>query len=243
MKGKFENRLAKCKSFNEFYTLPESCEEIFRPIRPFLMDKKIHCPCDDENSAIVKWLKQNTNSTITFSHLPEHDMNGDYARQKMLDVDLVVTNPPYSLKLWTEFFTWLNTNNVDYFIFGPIIRRSNLLKLLKNTYDCPTHRAMEWDYLLSTGEIKNATTIFYTSLNVASRDYVYKQPKKEISYFNNIPVYDRTKNVPKDYYDWMYVPCTFIYFITLANFEFDIDAQYPPYKFVRFKVRRLRPDG
>ncbi len=206
------------------------------------MDKKIHCPCDDENSAIVQWLQQNTNSTITFSHLPEHDMNGDYARQKILEADLVITNPPFSSKMWTDFFTWLNINDVEYFIFGPILRGTQLLRLLKNTYDCPTHRAMEWDYLLSTGEVKNATTIFYTSLPLKHRNYVHKPLKNEIEYFNGVPVFDRTSHVPKDYYDWMYVPCTFIYFITLENFEFDINAQNPPKKFVRFKVRRLR-DG
>lgn len=47
---------------DEFYTLYEECELIFRPIVKDLMNKKIHCPADSEDSNIVKWLKENTNS-------------------------------------------------------------------------------------------------------------------------------------------------------------------------------------
>ena len=237
MKGKFANKLAKCKSFNEFYTLPESCEEIFRPLRPFFMDKKIHCPCDDENSAIVQWLQQNTNSTITFSHLPEHDMNGEYARQKMLEADLVVTNPPFS-SCWNELFKWLTKNKIEYFIFGPTLKGDDLVHLVNNIYKCPTHKSLNWDYTVGSS-LKSAATVFYTSLPVFKNDYEYKAPKKEITYFEGIPVYDRTENVPKDYFDWMYVPVTFIYFVDLSDFDVGGLAR-PPTKYIRFKVRRKR---
>ena len=229
-------------TFNEFYTLPENAEKIFRPIRPFFMDKKIHCPCDDENSAIVQWLQQNTNSTITFSHLPEHDMNGDYAREMMLKSDLVVTNPPFKMSEWKPFFLWLVDNKIDYFIFGPICGNRALYSLMDRIY-YPKKVNTCFFYALPDGRLAPATTIFYTSLPVPVNDYEYKVPKKEITYFDGIPVFDKTVNIPKDYFGWMYVPCTAIRRLDLHNFEFDEKDRGVPGKFNRLKIRRLRPDG
>lgn len=228
--------------FNEFYTLPETCETIFRPLRPFFMDKKIHCPCDDENSAIVQWLQQNTNSTITFSHLPEHDMNGDYAREMMLKSDLVVTNPPFKRSEWKPFFLWLVDNKIDYFIFGPIIQAGDRPLYARMTYTyCPYKSNMAY-YARPDGKIVPALTIFYTSLPVKNDEYSYKPSKKSISYFNGVPVFDRTCNYPKDFYDWAYVPCTAISRLNLMNYEFDITDRGVPGKFNRLKIRRKHGD-
>lgn len=225
--------------FNEFYTLPETCEKIFRPLRPFFMGKRIHCPCDDENSAIVKWLKENTNSEVTFSHLPEHDMNGDYVREMMLKSDLVVTNPPFTMREWKPFFLWLVDHKKDYFIFGTKLRQTSIcLPLLKNVYLLSDHRSDVWTY--ASG--KEASTIFYTSLDVPTLDYIYKPPKKEIEYYSGIPVFDRTENIPKDYFGWMYVPCTVIRYIMPKDLEFDIHGGDVPNRYIRYKVRRKHGD-
>lgn len=125
----------KDKNFNEFYTLYEECELIFRPLVDMLQNLHIHCPCDDEDSNIVKWLKKNTNSYITFSGLPDVDMNSQEAKELMLEADMVITNPPFSMKHWRPFFIWLNDVYVneyhkDYFIFGPLPISSSVRKII-----------------------------------------------------------------------------------------------------------------
>ena len=97
-------RKHKSKNFNEFYTLYEEAEIVLRPIFDKFKDKRICCPCDSDDSNIVKWLKDNGCDVINFSNL---DVNSEEARTIMQECDFVITNPPFSLKIFIPFIKYL----------------------------------------------------------------------------------------------------------------------------------------
>ena len=75
MAKKWEKKLPSMQpNFNEFYTLYESCELIFRDLIPIINEQTkpkndqltVCCPCDSEKSNIVKWLQTNTDWKITY---------------------------------------------------------------------------------------------------------------------------------------------------------------------------------
>lgn len=238
------------KNFNEFYTLYEECEKIFRPIIDQLQNKHIHCPCDDENSNIVKWLKENTSSYITYSGLPDIDMNSEKAKELMLKADMVITNPPFSMKYWKPFFIWLNDiyvkqYNKDYFIFGPVNSsaswydsKSKLFEKVIYIYSLEGSRFLVRPYATKEDGLKCAGTMWYTSLKCKPLSLKYKPSKKPQEYYENIPVYNRSEHVPPEYDDWMYVPCTYLRFIDLGAYEIDYDDKGVPEKYIRLKIRK-----
>lgn len=230
--------------YNEFYTLYENCELIFRPIVDHFMHKHIHCPCDDENSNIVKWLQDNTDSTITYSGLPDVDMNSDEAHELMLAADMVVTNPPYQFNIWSQLMLFLIDNNIEFFIFGSTIfmhaQYENRAKILANSYiyRSPLHQYQVFTYLHRDGTIKPAKTIFYSSMKLPNQSIKYRPSDKPQEYHDGIPVYNRSENVPPDFDGWVYVPCTFFTFYAFR--DYDVELGDIPNKFIRFKIRRRK---
>lgn len=85
------------------------------------------------------------------------------------------------------------------------------------------------------GTQKPATTFFYTSYKVPIYKYEYKHANKT-QYYEGIPVYDRVKNIPPDYMDWMYVPATSILY--LQPCDIDDTKKGVPGKYVRFCIKR-----
>lgn len=170
-------------------------------------------------------------------------MNSEEAKQLMLRADLVITNPPFSKDNWAPFFIWLNDEYVDkhnknYFIFGPmiIIKKTDksLLKKVKYVYGNKNIKDGSRPYKRPDGSIKKVATNFYCSWKVPHMNL------KEVTdeYYNGIPVYDRAINVPDDYYDWMYVPNTFIRYIYLEDYEIDYEDEGVPGAFYRIKIKK-----
>ena len=224
-------------TFNEFYTLYEQAELVLGQLKEHFMNKRIVCPCDTEESNIVKWLRDNTNSEVIASSI---DVNSEEARELMLTADMIITNPPFSLKVFTPFLKWLYNSNKDYLIWGPLLicsgRSLGLYPYIKYIY-MPTERNT-YMYDRPDGLKKPASTVFYTSIDVPYLDYDYK-PAKEQEFFEGIPVFNRTRNIPKDYYDWMWVPVTALQRIKYYEIS---KASGPNGHFIRLLIRRSQSE-
>ena len=221
-------------TFDEFYTLYEQAEQVLSPLKEHFMNKRIVCPCDTEESNIVKWLRDNTNSEVIASSI---DVNSKEARELMLTADIIVTNPPFSSKVFSPFFKWLYDNNKDYLIWGPLTL-SNATSLgcvpyIKYIYI--PRNCKVYTYARPDGSEKSAATLFYTSIDVPYLDYDYK-PAKEQEFFEGIPVFNRSQNIPKDYYDWMWVPVTAIRKIKYYEVK---KSGGPNGHYVRLLIRRI----
>lgn len=235
-------------TFNEFYTLYESCELIFRDLLPIINEQTktknntltVCCPCDSEKSNIVKWLQDNTYWNIIY--FGDKDVNSEEARNIMLEADVIITNPPFSMRVWKPFMTWLITNKKNFFIFGPLLQ-TNSFKLAKLVYGhsyiytVKNHKSNMWEYNTINDGRQYAATIYYTSYNVPYLDYDYKESKQPIELYEGIPVYNKTKNIPKNYKGWMYVPVTSVSYI--KDFELNDTKKGVPGKHVRYCIRRI----
>lgn len=228
--------------FNEFYTTAEQCDIIFTEMIPIMHKQndckplKVCCPCDGEQSEIVKYLKL-VCPDWEIDYFNDLDLNSEEARDRMLKADVIITNPPFRMKEWRPFTEWLIANNKKFFIWGPLLH----IKLLKYVtehayiYINKDHKHNVWVYNRPDGTQKPAITFFYTSYKVPILEYKYKPAKKEQSY-NNIPVYDRLNNIHLDYMELMYVPITAIGY--LQPFEIDDTKGRVPGKYVRVCLRR-----
>ena len=228
--------------FNELYTTREQCEIIFDEMIPIINEQtnkdkiSVCCPCDGEQSEIPKYLAEHTNWSIDY--FGDLDMNSEEARERMLNADVIITNPPFRLREWRPFVEWLMTNKKHFFIWGPLLTSSNLLKYVAEhayIYLNKEHKHNVWMYDLPDGSQKPAITFFYTSYKVTKVEYKYEPAKKE-QYYEGIPVYDKLNNIPPDYMDWMYVTCTSLSY--LQPFEVDDTKLRVPGKYVRVCVRR-----
>ena len=238
----------KDPTFNEFYTLYENCELIFRDLIPIINEQTkvkndmltVCCPCDSEKSNIVKWLQTNTSWNI--SYFGDKDINSEEARTIMLEADVIITNPPFGMNVWRPFMTWLIENKKNFFVFGPILQ-SDSKKLAKNVfkhsylYTVKSNKSNMWKYDTIHSGRKYATTLYYTSYDVPYLDYEYKEPSEPIETYEGIPVFNKTKNIPKDYMGWMYVPCTATRYI--KHFELDDTKRGVPGKFSRYCIRSV----
>lgn len=236
------------KSFNEFYTLYESCELIFRDLLPIIekQTKKnnrkltVCCPCDSEKSNIVKWLQDNTDWNIIY--FADKDVNSEEARNIMLESDVIITNPPYSMRVWRPFMTWLIANKKNFFVFGPIIQTDarTFVKFVYEhsyIYTVPSHKSNMWEYDTIDDGRKFAPTLYYTSYDVPYLDYEYREPSEPVELYEGIPVFNKTKNIHKDYTGWMYVPCTSVAYI--KDLEVDDTKRSVPGKYYRLCIRRV----
>lgn len=230
--------------FNEFYTTRDQCEIIFNEMIPIINEQthkdkiSVCCPCDGEQSEIPKYLFEHTNWSIDY--FGDLDVNSKEARERMLNADVIITNPPFKMSEWRPFVEWLITNKKRFFIWGPLISQSSqkTLKLILDhgmIYRPKGHKANVWLYNCPNNKQKAAKTFFYTSYKVPIYDYKYKHVD-EVQYYNNLPVYDKLHNIPPNYMDWMYVTATSISY--LQPFEIDITKRGVPGKYIRFCIKR-----
>jgi hypothetical protein len=76
---------------DEFYTPRYAVEPLLKYISG---DKRIWCPFDTEESLIVKSLREHGNEVIA-THISS---GGDFFQIEDVQCDLIISNPPYSLK-------------------------------------------------------------------------------------------------------------------------------------------------
>lgn len=198
------------ESFNELYTLPEEAKKFLDPYRKYLEGKKIYCPCDSEDSAIVKYLKNNVNCEVFYQW--EKDFNSEEIRKEMLKCDVIVTNPPFRMKELRPLVNFILENNLD-FIFWGSNYNATLYFNIAHQYDF--QRANQHPYLNSKGEIKYAPSRLYSSF----------------------PVKHEFKMRKDHHLD--YLPYTSLFFFDKDDYEFVGRAkQRDPKDFVRFILRK-----
>ena len=79
----------------DLWKTPEEAVNVIVPyIKKYFKDKIVWCPFDDENSNFVKIFKKE-NIKVVFSHI---DNNQDFFKYEPENWDIMVSNPPFSLK-------------------------------------------------------------------------------------------------------------------------------------------------
>lgn len=101
---------SKREAFDELYTPPEAIEPLLKYIPDSV--KKIWCCCDDSESNIVKRLREKE-YTVIATHLND----GIDALDSKIGCDMIITNPPYSLK--DEFLEWAYNNKIPFAFLLP----------------------------------------------------------------------------------------------------------------------------
>lgn len=131
--------------FQEAYSTEKMCDEALTPLLKYLQDKKICCPCDSDESAIVKWLKEHTNSEII--NFCDKDITKKTAQNIMKKCDIVITDPPFN-EDGDSFVSFLKENDLNFIIFGH--RKWKDLFGLKE-YSIKTHKEPIWEHKLYDG--------------------------------------------------------------------------------------------
>lgn len=197
-------------SFNELYTLPEEAKKFLDPYKKYLEGKKIYCPCDSEDSAIVKYLKNNVNCEVFYQW--KKDFNSEEIRAEMLKCDVIVTNPPFRMKELRPLVNFILENHLD-FIFWGSNYNATLYFNIAHQYDF--QRANQHPYLNNKGEIKYAPSRLYSSFPVKHK---FKMRKDHLL---------------------DYMPYTSLFFFDKDEYEFVGRAkQRNPKDFARFILRK-----
>lgn len=119
---------------DEFFTKRTTVITQCYPLRKYLKNKKIICPCDDKNSEYYKILHDEWKLDVSLAppgNGRRHDMfSVDYKK-----FDIVITNPPFS-KI-NEFFSLLIENGCKFSILCPWLFIGNkffLKNMINNSY-------------------------------------------------------------------------------------------------------------
>lgn len=227
--------------FNEYYTTYEQCEQVLGSLKKLgFLDKfkKICCPCDGDQSNIVKWLQNNTNAEIV--HFNYLDCNSQKARQIMMRCGCVITNQPFAMKSWKPLFWFLHNSQIPYFIWGPLpTSRDEFRYHLDYIFSVKCNS----EYLRPNGELVFVgITTFYTNFDVPYPDYEY-EPAKEDQWYRGLPMYDKVRNVPKNYYGWFYAPFSILFYLKHYDINRERSGDRDHGKYVRLCVRRRKEDG
>lgn len=100
---------AKANKEDEFYTKAYDINRELSHYFDLLKDKRIHLPCDTEDSNFVSYF--NGNSNVTYS-------SNDFRCQDWSNVDVVITNPPFSL--FREFLDKLIREDKEFIVLGSL---------------------------------------------------------------------------------------------------------------------------
>lgn len=214
---------------DEYYTPKETVEFIFEKLigYEFIKNKIIYCPCDEEQSEFVKYLKENK-AKLNYKDFwyTSDDFNTHIDLIK--NADLVITNPPFS-KIRKEYFPLMKKYAKNYFFFHSPI---NLHIYLKE--DVFLYRSDHNYYVVPFDDIhkpvrgtKNnvcVSTIFVSSFK-CNQLHKHHFPKKTYAelYKDKEPVWfqtndnekilniDKITDIPIDYNEPMLVPITILY--------------------------------
>jgi hypothetical protein len=214
--------VAKKQKNDEFYTLYEDVEAELSHYTQYFHDKLIYCNCDTDDSAFVKYFKNNNYNVINTSDDFRFPKNIELLKES----DIVVTNPPFSLfrdyvsqlmEYNKKFLIIGNKNSISYKEIFPLLQ-SNKIWLGINSpdeFDTPNGRTTKlkglcrWFTNLDHKK-RHEKLILYKTYDAAS------YPKYDNYDAIDIGKYDSKKKwkgdislIPKDYFDPMGVPITF----------------------------------
>ena len=239
------------KRYDEYYTRYEQVEDIFNRYIPegTFKDKIIYSPCDNEDSAFVKYITAHKDQLQYKEYIYTSD---DYNTH--LDIfnyaDIIITNPPFS-KINKEFIPILLTINKLFFIFGSTITVASYYKKLGNIcryilpdirfkFICPdTNMSTNVGYFYMTN-IDNINNYKKTCLKRNNNDkYLIVN-----TIYGPMRMYDRLSNINIDYKEKILVPCTILfehnrkYFDIVENYRSILLDQNNKGRYGRFIVKR-----
>ena len=243
---------AKKAKNDEFYTRLIDIEKELTHYKEHFKDKIIYCNCDNpKESNFFKYFALNFKSLgikkLITTHYNEGGTsyklefidgksiktplkgNGDFRSDECIsilkNVDIVVTNPPFSL--FMEYIGQLIEYNKRFLILGNInavTYRIVFKNIIKNKislgYNCPEN------FIVPNENVtKGVPTIWYTNLDIKKK---YKDiPLYKLYNEAEYPKYDnydainvdRVKEIPMDYAGYMGVPISFIRKYNPEQFE------------------------
>jgi len=246
-----KNYLNRFRRYDEYYTRYENVEDIFNRYIPegTFKDKIIYSPCDNEESAFVKYITSHKDQLQYKEYIYTSD---DYNTH--LDIfnyaDIIITNPPFS-KLIKEFIPILLTINKLFFIFGSKISLPAYYNILGNDYKYilpDTH----FSFVCPKEDLSpNVCYIYMTNI-----DGVKNYSKTNLKRNNNdkylivntiygpIRMYDRLSDINIDYKEEILVPCTVLlennrkYFDIIEHYDYPLSPPDNKGRYHRFVVKR-----
>lgn len=265
---------AKRKKDDEFYTKYEDIEKEMKHYKEQLKDKIIYLPADkpyisefwnffynnfeeyklkelwasylDDDAKIYKYNGEEIRSEELEG---DGDVLGDEVRNKMKEVDIVITNPPFST--FRIFVDNLMSDGVDFLIIGNLLAvnyKSIIDRIIEDKIRSGYNAVSE--FVNPDGEIKSVPTRWYTTLEI---DEDYKEKMRKIKYypFDNYDAInvDRLENIPDYYMGKMGVPITFLHEISKTRKEYEIigvkkkDSKYSIECVKKYKNVKFYKDG
>lgn len=239
------------RRYDEYYTRYENVEDIFNRYIPkgAFKDKIIYSPCDNEESAFVKYITSHKDQLQYKEYIYTSD---DYNTH--LDIfnyaDIIITNPPFS-KLGKEFIPILLTINKLFFIFGSKISITGYYKnfgenckyILPDThfsFICPREDLSPnvcYIYMTNIDGVKNYSK---TNLKRNNNDkYLIVN-----TIYGPMRMYDRLSDININYKEEILVPCTILfdnnrkYFDIVDRYRHILLDQNNKGRYHRFIVKR-----
>ena len=221
---------------DEYYTTLEEVEYIFNNIQEDFTNKIIYCPFDTEKSAFVQYIKANK------SKLKYKDFwytSDDWYNHKDLiqKADYIISNPPFSqLMIHKPEKDGIleNVKNKKFFLFGHLITVVGYIaKFYPNVTVFKSRPPFKFRYI--DGTYKNVGACIYITnlqtslpmrrLELTKTTEQLKNENKFIIANNKVGqeglFISRLKDMPIDYYDYMWVPLSFVLNDEISNYEFD----------------------
>ena len=231
------NKLSTARALkrDEFYTLYKDVKFELDHYLDQFRDKVIYCPCDNSNSAFVKYFLELESKglikELLYTSLPTDCLSAG-AIDGYRHSDIIVTNPPFSLfrqflslldSLNKKFIIWGNNNGVTYKVttsmlvnnkirLGYIANKTCEFEVPDDYADVPNSKVYKRD---NRNYVKVASITVFTNLDV------YRDLKLDLcsTYNSNTyPKYDnfdaincnKTSDIPIDYYGYIGVPVTYL---------------------------------
>ena len=254
---------AKVTKNDEFYTLLKDIENELQYYKKSFKNKIIFCNCDNpEKSNFFKYFTSNFkelglkklittyynkggisykleiigDKSIKTPLKGDGDFRGQECISILKNVDIVVTNPPFSL--FREYIDVLEKYNKKFLIIGSLNAGKNkvLFELIKNN-EVQLGHTYPQKFLTPQGKTKKFGNItWYTNLETNKKHEdiplykVYNEeeyPKYDNCEDYNIINVDRVKEIPMDYAGCIGVPISFMMKYSPEQFEImGIDRDY-----------------
>lgn len=109
---------AKKRKANEYYTQREDIDKELPHYHQHFKDKIVYCNCDSSESNFVKYFQDNCEDIgLNGLHFSAFNYQHDDAIKMLLEADIVVTNPPFSL--FRSFYGTLRLHNKKFVVVAP----------------------------------------------------------------------------------------------------------------------------
>lgn len=211
---------------DEFYTRYEDVKYYMNFWKDYLKDKIIYCPFDTDESAFVKYFKEELKAgrireLIYTSN--NYEENGDIFDYVSKNEGVVISNPPFSI--YNKIINYFKRYDIKYVLVGPYLKictKACYMELINGTL-WRSYTVIE-NFSTQTGETKEVRCNWYNNIRSTQ-----KEEKKEDLRLNklkqfekHIIKYDNTDE-PLEYKNVLYCDALYEYKLSdINNFDFVI---------------------